>query len=544
MFNPVYQKVAKEIREHFGSEFVSRSDLFGQKDVPVPMWVYSYCLISKNEYYFGDETKYERYKDFTEEEFDNFASQVFKIYGKLVIRRSELLAMSKLGISIPSWARHDRISGHGEVSFEKDFTPWCPIEFKEVKKDNMDFQTSSGNDVPTRKTTEPRTELVSPTITPVVDEPMNLDSLLGDSSPIAIADPMVQYPLPTNAPMPVFDDETINKMANAFASAFKGGETPSVPEAPKNFYIPDADKLFIKWGIYSDIEKILERGMFYPVFITGLSGNGKTMGIEQACANLNKELIVTNITQETDEDDLLGGYRLIDGSTVWQDGPVIIAMKRGCPLLLDEIDYGSSKLACLQSVLSGKPVLIKKTGKYVKPKSGFTVFATANTKGQGDENGKFAGTNILNEAFLDRFPVMLHNPYPPKKTELAIFLRALEQFRFMYDGGKELNNMDRDFCKRLVQWCDTIRNSHANGAIEDVISTRRGVDILRAFVIFADRGRAIKIGVERFNEETRMSFAKLYKAVDEQIANADKVVNRAPTSKDARQRAMEAASKK
>lgn len=542
MISPVYQKVAKEVIEYFGSEFVSRKDLFGQKDIQIPMWVYSYCLIGKNEYYFGDEISYERYKDFTEAEFDQFAAVVYKTYGRLVIRRAELLAMSKMGISIPCWARHDRISGHGEVSFEKDFTPWCPTVFKEIKKDNMDFNTASGNDVPTRKS-KPKLD----TFTVTDNEPL---TTLADVELTTIDPPVETLPhmeIPPSFPMmaPSFDDETINKMARAFADAFHQKEpVTDVPPRPKNFYVPDVDKLFIKWGIYSDVEKILQRGMFYPVFITGLSGNGKTMGIEQGCANLTKELVVVNITQETDEDDLLGGYRLIDGNTVWQDGPVTIAMSRGCPLLLDEIDYGSSKLSCLQSVLSGKPVLIKKTGRVVKPKAGFTVFATANTKGQGDENGKFAGTNILNEAFLDRFPVMLHNPYPPKKVELAIFLRALEHFRFVYDGGKELSKDDQDFCKRLVQWCDTIRNSHANGAIEDVISTRRGVDILRAFVIFGERGRAIQIGVERFNEETRMSFAKLYKAVDEQIANASKVSAQAPSSKDARRRAMDAAAKK
>lgn len=323
------------------------------------------------------------------------------------------------------------------------------------------------------------------------------------------------------ASAPMFNNEMMTTFAQQLGKSIADSMNApkpmvKVPEVPKGFYIPDVDKFYVKWGIFADIDMIMKRKMFYPCFITGLSGNGKTMSIEQAAAANKRELVIVNITQETDEDDLLGGYRLIDGNTVWQDGPVVKAMERGCPLLLDEIDYGSSKLSCLQSVLSGKPVLIKKTGEVVKPKTGFTVFATANTKGQGDVTGKFAGANILNEAFLDRFPIMLHNPYPNEKVEGKILLTALTHLKAVY-GDSEVNDSDRDFIIRVVKWTKNIRTAFDQGSITDVVSTRRAVDIIKAYIIYNDRAKAIKTGIERFNDEVREKVFDLYSYIDNAI---------------------------
>ena len=252
--------------------------------------------------------------------------------------------------------------------------------------------------------------------------------------------------------------------------------------------------------------------MFYPVFITGLSGNGKTMGVTQACAEAKKELIRVNITIETDEDDLLGGYRLKDGQTVWQNGPVIEAMERGATLLLDEIDLASNKIMCLQPILEGSGIFVKKINKFVKPKNGFNVIATANTKGQGSDDGKFIGTNVLNEAFLERFPITFEQKYPSASIEEKILVNTLAK------SGKK----DKDFCKKLVTWADVIRKTYFDGGVDEIISTRRLVHIIQAYSIFNKKVKAIEVCTNRFDDDTKNSFMELYTKVDAG-ASADQI---------------------
>jgi hypothetical protein len=268
--------------------------------------------------------------------------------------------------------------------------------------------------------------------------------------------------------------------------------------------VPEKDDTFVKFGNFNDIKKIIQSNFFYPTFITGLSGNGKTFSVEQACSQLKRELIRVNITIETDEDDLIGGFRLVNGETAWHNGPVIEALERGAILLLDEIDLASNKILCLQSVLEGKGVFLKKIGKFVKPAAGFNVIATANTKGKGSEDGRFIGTNVLNEAFLERFPVTFEQSYPAPSVEQKI----LEGIAL--DLGVE----DREFCKRLVDWGDIIRKTFYDGGIEEIISTRRLVHIVRAYSIFQDKGKAIQVCVNRFDDETKQAFLELYDKVD------------------------------
>jgi hypothetical protein len=280
--------------------------------------------------------------------------------------------------------------------------------------------------------------------------------------------------------------------------------SPSVLPTVTQNLIPDKDDTFVKFGNFNDIKKIISSNLFYPTFITGLSGNGKTFSIEQACAQLKRELIRVNITIETDEDDLIGGFRLVNGETAWHNGPVIEALERGAILLLDEIDLASNKILCLQSVLEGKGVFLKKIGKFVKPAAGFNVFATANTKGKGSDDGRFIGTNVLNEAFLERFPVTLEQSYP---------LPSVEQ-KILEGVALDLGVEDRDFCKRLVDWGDIIRKTFYDGGIEEIISTRRLVHIIRAYSIFQDKAKAIQVCVNRFDDETKTAFLELYDKVD------------------------------
>jgi hypothetical protein len=268
--------------------------------------------------------------------------------------------------------------------------------------------------------------------------------------------------------------------------------------------IPEKDDTFVKFGNFNDIKKIIQSRIFYPAFITGLSGNGKTLSVEQACSQLKRELIRVNVTVETDEDDLIGGFRLVNGETAWHNGPVIEALERGAILLLDEIDLASNKILCLQSVLEGKGVFLKKIGRFVKPAPGFNVVATANTKGKGSEDGRFIGTNVLNEAFLERFPVTFEQSYPAPSVEQ----RILEGIAL--DLGVE----DREFCKRLVDWSDVIRKTFYDGGIEEIISTRRLVHIVRAYSIFQDKAKAIQVCVNRFDDETKQAFLELYDKID------------------------------
>ena len=281
-----------------------------------------------------------------------------------------------------------------------------------------------------------------------------------------------------------------------------------LPNVQQNL-IPTLDSTFVKFGNFSDVKKIVQSGIFYPTFITGLSGNGKTFSVEQACAQANRELIRVNISIETDEDDLIGGFRLVDGNTVWHNGPVVEALQRGAVLLLDEIDLASNKILCLQSILEGKGVFLKKIGKYVKPTAGFTVVATANTKGKGSDDGRFVGTNVLNEAFLERFPVTFEQAYPTPANEIKIL--------------NALNTADTEFNKRLVDWADIIRKTFFDGGIDEIISTRRLVHIVQAFDIFGDRAKAITTCISRFDDETKQAFQELYDKVDADVDFEEKV---------------------
>ena len=295
---------------------------------------------------------------------------------------------------------------------------------------------------------------------------------------------------------------TIENLESTFNAPSVNGI--DVIQSVKQNLIPDKDDTFVKFGNFNDIKKIIQSRIFYPTFITGLSGNGKTFSVEQACAQLGRELIRVNITIETDEDDLIGGFRLMGGETVWHNGPVIEALERGAILLLDEIDLASNKILCLQSILEGKGVFLKKIGRFVKPTSGFNIVATANTKGKGSDDGRFIGTNVLNEAFLERFPVTFEQSYPASSVEQKI----LEGIAL--DLGVE----DRDFCKRLCDWADIIRKTFYDGGIDEIISTRRLVHIIRAYSIFNNKAKAIQVCINRFDDDTKQSFLELYDKVD------------------------------
>ena len=289
----------------------------------------------------------------------------------------------------------------------------------------------------------------------------------------------------------------VGKMEQAY-------QAPAVIPPTEQNLIPQKDDTFVKFGNFVDIKKIIESRLFYPTFITGLSGNGKTFGVEQACAQLKRELIRVNITIETDEDDLIGGFRLVDGATVWHNGPVVEALQRGAVLLLDEVDLASNKILCLQSILEGKGVFLKKIGKFVTPADGFQIFATANTKGKGSDDGRFIGTNVLNEAFLERFPVTFEQEYPS----------AANEYKILHKVAASLAVADLDFLKCLCDWADIIRKTFYDGGIEEIISTRRLVHIVRAYSIFQDKAKAIQVCVNRFDDETKQAFIELYDKVD------------------------------
>lgn len=268
---------------------------------------------------------------------------------------------------------------------------------------------------------------------------------------------------------------------------------------------PEAHVGYVSHGNHKDVKTIIKSKKFYPMFITGLSGNGKTLMVHQICSELKRDLIRVNITIETDEDDLLGGFRLLNGETVWQDGPVISAMENGSVCLLDEIDLASHKVMCLQPVLEGKPIYLKKVNRYVYPKEGFTLVATANTKGKGSEDGTFIGTNILNEAFLDRFPVTMYQDYPTAKVEERILTNVFQ------NNDKE---PDVDFIQKLAKWTDVIRKTFTDGGCDEVITTRRLVNIVEAYLMFKTKVKAIALCIERFDEDTKLSFLDLYTKID------------------------------
>ena len=277
----------------------------------------------------------------------------------------------------------------------------------------------------------------------------------------------------------------------------------ALPSITQNL-IPEKDANYVPFGNFSDVKKIIQSKVFYPTFITGLSGNGKTFSVEQACATLNRELIRVNITIETDEDDLIGGFRLVNGETVWHNGPVVEALERGAILLLDEVDLASNKILCLQSILEGKGIFLKKIGTYIQPAAGFNIIATANTKGKGSDDGRFIGTNVLNEAFLERFALTFEQEYPTPKTEQRILEKV----------AATLNKKDSEFCENLANWADIIRRTFKDGGIDEVISTRRLVHIMRAYSIWNDRMKAIKVCTNRFDDETKQSFIELYDKID------------------------------
>ena len=307
--------------------------------------------------------------------------------------------------------------------------------------------------------------------------------------------------------LPQFQKVTRGKWNLSVAEKLeKTFNAPAAPIVEQNL-VPDKDPNYVPFGNFTDVKKIIGSKMFYPTFITGLSGNGKTFSVEQACAQLKRELIRVNITIETDEDDLIGGFRLVNGATVWHDGPVIQALNRGAILLLDEVDFASNKILCLQSILEGKGVFLKKVGRFVKPANGFNIFATANTKGKGSDDGRFIGTNVLNEAFLERFALTFEQDYPTPKTEQNILEKVAANY----------GCLDKKFCENLATWGDIIRRTFKDGGIDEVISTRRLVHVIRAFAIWQDRMKAIKVCVNRFDDETKQSFLELYDKIDADV---------------------------
>ena len=312
------------------------------------------------------------------------------------------------------------------------------------------------------------------------------------------------YKLPLSADEVVIDNDEVEKSTSQAAY---------VVSSLTDNVVPQKDKDFVSFGNFADVKNVITSKKFYPIFITGLSGNGKTLAVTQACAVTKREMIRVNITIETDEDDLLGGYRLKDGQTIWQNGPVIEAMERGAVLLLDEIDLASNKIMCLQPILEGSGIYVKKINKFVKPKFGFNVIATANTKGQGSDDGKFIGTNVLNEAFLERFPVTFEQEYPAAKTEQKIVATKL----------KSAGKADEKFATNLVTWADVIRKTYKDGGVDEIISTRRLVHIAEAYSIFKSKMKAIEVCTNRFDNDTKTSFVDLYTKVDAGVS-ADQIL--------------------
>ena len=310
--------------------------------------------------------------------------------------------------------------------------------------------------------------------------------------------------------LPMGDDEVATEIVDTQKSE---SQAAYVVSSLTDNVVPAKDKDFVTFGNFADVKNVITSKKFYPIFITGLSGNGKTLAVTQACAVAKREMIRVNITIETDEDDLLGGYRLRDGQTVWQNGPVIEAMERGAVLLLDEIDLASNKIMCLQPILEGSGIYVKKINRFVKPKFGFNVVATANTKGQGSDDGKFIGTNVLNEAFLERFPITFEQEYPAAKTEQKIVATKL----------KSTGKADDKFATNLVTWADVIRKTYKDGGVDEIISTRRLVHIAEAYSIFKSKMKAIEVCTNRFDNDTKTSFVDLYTKVDAGVS-ADQIL--------------------
>ena len=321
-----------------------------------------------------------------------------------------------------------------------------------------------------------------------------------------------EYWLPTSdGKYDILDTPVVTSTAQETVSAVAmAPQGVSVLEEQES-YLPESFDGYVSWGNFNTVKSVVKSKMFYPIFVTGMSGNGKTLMVKEVCAKLKREFVRTNITIETDEDDLIGGFRLQNGETVWHDGPVVMAMKRGAVLLLDEIDLASNKVMCLQPILEGSSVYIKKIGKWVHPTPGFTVIATANTKGQGSDDGRFIGTNVLNEAFLERFPITLEQSYPTNKVEEKILTNELAK----------IDKADSEFVGNLIKWADVIRKTFMDGGVDEIISTRRLVHIVGAYGIFDNKLKSIEMCVSRFDTETKDSFLDLYTKVDSGVSVED-----------------------
>ena len=328
-----------------------------------------------------------------------------------------------------------------------------------------------------------------------------------------------EYYLPDESGKYAVDASPMSLNAEDSAKVYQAAADNVVAMAPKaievleeqDSYVPEKFNGYVPWGNFNMIRDVIKSRIFYPIFITGMSGNGKTLMAKETCAKLNREFVRANITIETDEDDLLGGFRLMNGETVWHDGPVVMAMKRGAVLLLDEIDLASNKIMALQPILEGSSIYLKKIGKWVHPTPGFNVIATANTKGQGSDDGRYIGTNVMNESFLERFPVTIEQTYPTNKIEEKILVNEL---------GKQ-DKVDEPFVKNLVKWADVIRKTFMDGGVDEIISTRRLVHIIGAFCIFDNKMKAIEMCVSRFDTETKDSFLDLYTKVDAGVSVED-----------------------
>ena len=297
-------------------------------------------------------------------------------------------------------------------------------------------------------------------------------------------------------PQPAVSDSPVLKLSAAISSTIN-----------EDSYVPLKDETYVQWGAYSDVAQIIKAKTFYPIYIAGLSGNGKTMMVEQACAALGREYIRVQISPETDEDDLIGGFRLLNGDTVFAKGPVIKAMERGAILLVDEIDRATNKIMCLQGVLEGKPVLIKKTGEVIHPSPGFNVIATANTKGKGSDDGRFVAATIIDEAFLERFVATIEQPYATFSTEKKIVLRHMEKY----------GRRDEDFAEKLCTWAEVIRKTFADDGVDEVISTRRLCHIAHTYRIFEDRLKSVQMCISRFDLDTKTAFLDLYTKIDPSV---------------------------
>jgi hypothetical protein len=339
------------------------------------------------------------------------------------------------------------------------------------------------------------------------------------------------YHLPLeNGRFDLIDPEVSNTLSAADSAKVYEVAATSVAMAPKAIevleeqesYVPEKFVGYVTWGNYNVVRDVVKSGIFYPIFITGMSGNGKTLMVKEVAARTKREFVRANITIETDEDDLIGGFRLINGETVWHDGPVIMAMKRGAILLLDEIDLASNKIMCLQPILEGSSIYVKKIGKWVHPTPGFNVIATANTKGQGSDDGRFIGTNVMNESFLERFPVTIEQTYPTNKIEEKILNNELAKN----------DKVDGEFVGNLIKWADVIRKTFADGGVDEIISTRRLVHIIGAYSIFDNKMKAIEMCVARFDSETKDSFLDLYTKVDAGVSVDDIMSESTETEED------------